>query len=106
LPCTAAEKGDRNTGTHNRSATCTVIPVCITLSSGKQQKYKKTAEKCTWHTNLMTPPMLLAVKLLLATGQRGEEGLRASWPEFATINTIILTPALMPVKITIKNITK
>jgi integrase len=35
-----------------------------------------------WHTELLTPPMLLAVKLLLATGQRVEEVLHASWPEF------------------------
>ena len=35
-----------------------------------------------WHTDTLTPPMLMALKLLLATGQRVEEVLHATWAEF------------------------
>jgi len=35
-----------------------------------------------WHSDKMTPPMLLALKLILATGQRVEEVLHATWSEF------------------------
>ena len=41
-----------------------------------------------WHTDLLTPPMLLALKLLLATGQRVEEVLHAAWKEFDLIEKI------------------
>ena len=40
----------------------------------------------------MTQPMLLAVKLLLATGQRGDEDLRAAWPEFDQVEKVWVTP--------------
>lgn len=40
----------------------------------------------------MTPPMLFALKLLLATGQRGDEGLRASWLEFDQVEKLWVTP--------------
>lgn len=35
-----------------------------------------------WHTDLLTPQMHLALKLILSTGQRVEEVLHASWDEF------------------------
>lgn len=35
-----------------------------------------------WHSNTLTAPMLLALKFLLATGQRVEEVLHATWAEF------------------------
>lgn len=38
--------------------------------------------RTVWNSKLMTPPMLLAVKMLLATGQRVEEVLHAQWSEF------------------------
>ena len=37
-----------------------------------------------WNTEQLTPPMLLALKMLLATGQRVEEVLHATWDEFDT----------------------
>jgi integrase len=48
--------------------------------------------RTVWHTDLMTPPMLLAVKLLMATGQRVEEVLHASWPEFDQIEKVWVIP--------------
>jgi integrase len=48
--------------------------------------------RTVWHTDLMTPPMLLAVKLLMATGQRVEEVLHASWPEFDLIEKVWVIP--------------
>jgi integrase len=38
--------------------------------------------KTLWQTDLLTPPMHLALLFILATGQRVEEVLEASWPEF------------------------
>jgi integrase len=35
-----------------------------------------------WHTDQLTPPMHLALKLILSTGQRVEEVLHATWSEF------------------------
>ena len=35
-----------------------------------------------WHSDTLTAPMLLALKFLLATGQRVEEILHATWAEF------------------------
>jgi integrase len=35
-----------------------------------------------WHTDLLTPQMHLALKLILSTGQRVEEVLHAGWDEF------------------------
>lgn len=35
-----------------------------------------------WHTDLLTPQMHLALKLILSTGQRVEEVLHAGWNEF------------------------
>lgn len=38
--------------------------------------------KLVWDTNLLTPQMLLPLKLLLASGQRVEEVLHATWSQF------------------------
>lgn len=35
-----------------------------------------------WHSDILTEPMLMALKFLLATGQRVEEVLHATWTEF------------------------
>ena len=45
-----------------------------------------------WNSNALTPPMLLAVKLLLATGQRVEEVLHATWREFDRDQMVWLIP--------------
>jgi integrase len=45
-----------------------------------------------WRSDLMTSPMLLAVKLLLATGQRVEEVLHASWHEFDLVEKVWVIP--------------
>lgn len=51
------------------------------------------AEVCQlWHTDLLTKPMLLALKLLLATGQRVEEVLHATWAEFDTLQRVWIIP--------------
>lgn len=55
-----------------------------TLSSGEIQQL--------WHTNLLTKPMLLALKFLLATGQRVEEVLHATWAEFDTAEKLWVIP--------------
>jgi len=45
-----------------------------------------------WDTELLTPSMLLALKLLLATGQRVEEVLHATWDEFDTAQKLWTIP--------------
>ena len=55
-----------------------------TLSSKpKGQRYLKAHQIGTlWHTTDLTPAMHLALKMILATGQRVEEVLHATWEEF------------------------
>jgi integrase len=45
-----------------------------------------------WGTDLLTSPMLLALKLLIATGQRVEEVLSATWNEFNIEQTVWIIP--------------
>jgi len=45
-----------------------------------------------WGTDQLTSPMLLALKLLLATGQRVEEVLHATWSEFDTAQKLWVIP--------------
>lgn len=45
-----------------------------------------------WQTGLLTKPMLLALKFLLATGQRVEEVLHATWSEFDTAHKTWVIP--------------
>lgn len=45
-----------------------------------------------WGTELLTPSMLLALKLLLSTGQRVEEVLHATWGEFDTAQMLWTIP--------------
>jgi integrase len=45
-----------------------------------------------WGTNQLTAPMLLALKMLLATGQRVEEVLHATWGEFDTAQMVWIIP--------------
>ena len=48
--------------------------------------------KVLWHTDQLTPPMLLALKMLLTTGQRVEEVLHATWAEFDTSQMTWIIP--------------
>ena len=48
--------------------------------------------KTLWHTDQLTPPMLLALKMLLTTGQRVEEVLHGTWAEFDTSQMIWIIP--------------
>jgi integrase len=48
--------------------------------------------KILWHTDQLTPPMLLALKMLLTTGQRVEEVLHATWAEFDTSQMTWIIP--------------
>ena len=48
--------------------------------------------KTLWHTDQLTPPMLLALKMLMTTGQRVEEVLHAKWAEFDTSQMIWIIP--------------
>jgi integrase len=48
--------------------------------------------KTLWHTDQLTPPMLLALKMLLTTGQRVEEVLHATWVEFDTSQMTWIIP--------------
>lgn len=45
-----------------------------------------------WHSDTLTAPMLLALKLLLATGQRVEEVLHATWAEFEIGQMVWIIP--------------
>jgi integrase len=45
-----------------------------------------------WHSDILTEPMHLALKLLLATGQRVEEVLHAKWAEFDTNQMVWIIP--------------
>jgi integrase len=47
-----------------------------------QRSLSRTEVHALWHTDKLTPPMHLALKMLLATGQRVEEVLHATWAEF------------------------
>ena len=48
--------------------------------------------KILWHTDQLTPSMLLALKMLLTTGQRVEEVLHATWAEFDTSQMTWIIP--------------
>ena len=45
-----------------------------------------------WNSNRLTAPMLLALKMLLATGQRVEEVLHATWREFDRTQMVWIIP--------------
>lgn len=45
-----------------------------------------------WGTGHFTPPMLLALKMLIATGQRVEEVLHATWSEFDISQKVWIIP--------------
>jgi len=45
-----------------------------------------------WKTNYLTPPMLLALKFLLSSGQRVEEVLHAKWSEFDLEQKVWIIP--------------
>ena len=45
-----------------------------------------------WHSDILTEPMLMALKFLLATGQRVEEVLHATWTEFDLSQMVWIIP--------------
>ncbi|MEK9848677.1 MAG: integrase arm-type DNA-binding domain-containing protein [Rhodospirillaceae bacterium] len=47
-----------------------------------QRSLSPSEIKTLWNTNLLSAPMLLAMKFILSTGQRVEEVLHATWSEF------------------------
>jgi integrase len=64
---------------HNPVAT---VRKSINRKARGQRALSPTEIQELWHTELLTAPMHLALKFLLATGQRVEEVLHASWDEF------------------------
>jgi integrase len=57
-----------------------------------QRTLSRVEVRQLWHTDLLTKPMLLALKFLLATGQRVEEVLHATWAEFDTGEMVWIIP--------------
>lgn len=64
---------------HNPVAT---VRKSVSRKPRGQRALSRDEIKHLWHTNILSQPMLLALKLLLATGQRVEEVLHATWGEF------------------------
>lgn len=64
---------------HNPVAT---IRKTVTRKPRGQRSLSEEEVRTLWHTDLLSPPMHLALKMLLATGQRVEEVLHATWSEF------------------------
>jgi integrase len=54
----------------------------VSRKSRGQRALSRDEVQQLWNTQILTAPMLLALKLLLATGQRVEEVLHATWAEF------------------------
>ena len=57
-----------------------------------QRTLSRVEVRQLWQTGLLTKPMLLALKFLLATGQRVEEVLHATWAEFDTGEMVWIIP--------------
>lgn len=64
---------------HNPVAT---VRKSVSRKARGQRALSPAEIKQFWHTELLTAPMLLAIKFVLATGQRVEEVLHATWDEF------------------------
>ena len=64
---------------HNPVAT---VRKTVTRKARGMRALSRDEINALWHTEGLTVPMLLALKLLLATGQRVEEVLHATWGEF------------------------
>lgn len=71
-------------------------PVATVRKSASRKRGLRTLSggevRQLWATELLTPSMLLALKLLLATGQRVEEVLHATWDEFDTAQQLWSIP--------------
>lgn len=64
----------------------------ITRKPRGQRALSREEVQQLWNTQALTKPMLLALKLLLATGQRVEEVLHATWGEFDTNHMVWVIP--------------
>ncbi len=71
-----------------------VVTVKKTVSRKRQGMRALTRDeiRTLWHTDQLTAPMLLALKMLLTTGQRVEEVLHATWAEFDTTQMTWIIP--------------
>jgi integrase len=74
---------------HNPVAT---VRKSVSRKPRGQRALSRDEVRQLWHTDLMSRPMLLALKLLLATGQRVEEVLHATWDEFDTAQKLWTIP--------------
>lgn len=72
-------KAERFNLQHNPVAT---VQKTVTRKPRGQRTLSPDEIQRLWHGEGLTAPMLLALKLLLATGQRVEEVLHATWGEF------------------------
>jgi integrase len=74
---------------HNPVAT---VKKTVTRKSTGNRALSRDEIKTLWYTDRLTPPMLLALKMLLTTGQRVEEVLHATWVEFDTSQMTWIIP--------------
>lgn len=68
------------------------VPKTVSRKPRGQRALSPAEIAVLWHTDLLTPAMHLALKLILSTGQRVEEVLGASWQEFDFENMVWLIP--------------
>ncbi len=64
----------------------------VSRKSRGQRALSRDEVQQLWNTQILTAPMLLALKLLLATGQRVEEVLHATWAEFDNNQMVWVIP--------------
>jgi integrase len=64
----------------------------VTRKSKGNRALSRDEIRALWHTDQLTAPMLLALKMLLATGQRVEEVLHAGWHEFDRHQRVWIIP--------------
>ena len=74
---------------HNPIAT---VKKTVTRKRRGMRALSRDEVRQVWHSNTLTAPMLLALKFLLATGQRVEEVLHATWGEFDMGEKIWIIP--------------
>jgi integrase len=74
---------------HNPVAT---IKKTMTRKPRGQRTLSRDEVRQVWHSDGLTAPMLLALKLLLTTGQRVEEVLHATWGEFDRQQLVWIIP--------------
>lgn len=74
---------------HNPVAT---VKKTVTRKRRGMRALSRDEVRQVWHSDILTEPMHLALKLLLATGQRVEEVLHAKWAEFDTNQMVWIIP--------------